>query len=41
MLQVFRDRVGYVRNDLKSLGQGEGNVEMRTGPVNGKSISAN
>jgi len=39
MLQVFRDRIEYVRTDLKSLGQGEGNVEMRTGPVNGKSIN--
>ncbi|MCX6305543.1 MAG: hypothetical protein NT040_11295 [Bacteroidetes bacterium] len=33
MLQVFRDRVEYVRLDLRDLGDGEGNVEMRSTPL--------
>jgi hypothetical protein len=33
MLQVFRDRVEYVRKDLAELGNGEGNVEMKTTPL--------
>jgi hypothetical protein len=33
MLQVFRDRVEYVRFDLRDLGDGEGNVEMRSTPL--------
>jgi hypothetical protein len=33
MLQVFRDRVEYLRKDLAELGNGEGNVEMKTTPL--------
>ncbi len=31
MLEVFKERVEYARQDLKTIGNGQGNVKIRTG----------